>query len=88
MDAGGSGQMTVNSSWENIFRRRKKTDAIDKVLMQIPVFQDLNSRELKIIKRILHQREYGKQEVIFSQGDVGLGMYIVVSGQVEITCDP
>ena len=80
--------MTHNGSWENIFRRQKKTDAIDKILMQIPVFQDLNNRELQIIKRILHQREYGKQEIIFSQGDVGLGMYIVVSGQVEITCDP
>ena len=80
--------MTVNSSWENIFRRRTKIDAIDKILMQIPIFQDLNNRELNVIKRILHQREYGKQEGIFNQGDVGLGMYIVVSGKVEITCDP
>jgi CRP/FNR family cyclic AMP-dependent transcriptional regulator len=71
--------------WENIFKfRQKETDEIDNILIQIPIFQDLNNRELRTIKRILHQREYKKNEVIFNQGDVGLGMYIIVKGTVEI----
>ncbi len=77
----------MNKLWENIFKfRQKETDEIDNILIQIPIFQDLNNRELRTIKRILHQREYKKNEVIFNQGDVGLGMYIIVKGTVEIVC--
>jgi CRP/FNR family transcriptional regulator, cyclic AMP receptor protein len=79
----------VNKLWENIFKSpQKKKDEIDDILMKIPVFQDLNPRALKKIKCILHQREYKTNEIIFNQGDVGLGMYIIESGSVEILCDP
>jgi CRP/FNR family cyclic AMP-dependent transcriptional regulator len=79
----------VNKLWENIFKfHQKEKDEIDNILIQIPIFQDLNNRELRTIKRILHQREYKKNEVIFNQGDVGLGMYIIVKGTVEIVCGP
>src|SRR4030042_6869951 len=79
----------VNNLWDNIPTfRKKKTNEIDSILLNIPIFQDLNNNELKTIKRILHQREYKKNEVIFNQGDVGLGMYIIVRGTVDIVCDP
>lgn len=79
----------MNNLWDNIFTfRRKKTNEIDTILLNIPIFQDLNYYELKTIKRILHQREYKKNEVIFKQGNVGLGMYIIVRGTVDIVCDP
>lgn len=79
----------MNKIWENIFKlRQKNINETDKILLSIPVFQDLNHRELKTIKRILHQREYRKYEEIFRQGDVGLGMYIIVKGTVEIICNP
>jgi len=79
----------VNKLWENIFKsRQNKKDEIDDILMKIPVFQDLKPSALKKIKCILHQREYKTNEIIFSQGDVGLGMYIIERGSVEIVCDP
>lgn len=79
----------MNNLWDNIFTfRKKKTNEIDTILLNIPIFQDLNNSELKTIKRILHQREYKKNEVIFNQGDIGLGMYIIVRGTVDIVCDP
>ena len=79
----------MNNIWENIFKiRQKNADETDKILSNIPVFKDINQRDLRTIKRILHQREYRKDEVIFHQGDVGLGMYIIVSGTVEIISNP
>jgi len=79
----------MNKLWDNIFRfRQAEADEIDKVLLKIPIFQDLNNRELRKIKRILHEREYKRSEVVFNQGDVGLGMYIIVKGAVEIVCAP
>ena len=71
--------------WENIFRLRKnKSDEIDDILVRIPIFQDLKTRELAVIKRILHTREYKAKESIFNEGEVGLGMYIIVKGNVRI----
>lgn len=79
----------MNNLWDNIFRfNKKKTDKIDSILLNSPIFQDLNTNELKTIKRILHHREYKKNEVIFNQGDIGLGMYIIVHGTVDIVCEP
>ena len=75
--------------WQNIFKfRQKHFDETDKILLNIPVFQNLNHSDLKAIKRILHQREYRTNEAIFNQGDVGLGMYIIRRGEVEIICNP
>jgi CRP/FNR family cyclic AMP-dependent transcriptional regulator len=79
----------MNKLWENIFKiRQKQIDKIDDILIKIPIFQDLNQGELKKIKHILHQREYNKGEVIFNEGDVGLGMYIITGGSVKIACGP
>ncbi|MCG2722780.1 MAG: cyclic nucleotide-binding domain-containing protein [Thermodesulfovibrionales bacterium] len=79
----------MNRIWENIFKlRQKASDEIDAILLKIPVFQDLNNRELKKIKRILHQREYRSNEIIFKEGDIGLGMYIILGGEVQIVCGP
>jgi CRP/FNR family cyclic AMP-dependent transcriptional regulator len=79
----------MNELWGNIFKiRRKQIDQIDDILMKIPIFQDLDQGELRKIKHILHQREYKKDEVIFNEGDVGLGMYIIIGGSVEIVCGP
>jgi len=79
----------MNKFWGNIFKsRQQQADEIDALLVKIPVFQDLNKREIMLIKRILHQREYGKKEIIFQEGEVGLGMYIIVKGGVKILCGP
>jgi len=75
--------------WENFFKLRckqKDEDEIENILSHIPVFQDLSRRELRTVKRILHQREYRNNEVIFNEGDIGLGMYIIEKGSIRITC--
>jgi CRP/FNR family cyclic AMP-dependent transcriptional regulator len=78
----------MSKLWENIFKiRKKQIDQIDEVLMKIPVFQGLDRGELRKIRLILHQREYKKNEVIFNEGDAGLGMYIIIVGSVEIVCE-
>lgn len=79
----------MENIWDNIFRREKTgKDEIESILYKIPLFQDLNKRELGLIKRILHKREYRSGEVVFHQGDPGLGMYIIVRGIIKIVCGP
>jgi CRP/FNR family cyclic AMP-dependent transcriptional regulator len=79
----------MSNLWTNIFKpRQNEEDTIMSILTRIPVFEGLNRKELAQIERILHQREYLKAEPIFFQGDPGLGMYIIVEGDVDIISEP
>ena len=78
--------MPSDPFWSNIFRRRDKeaTDVFD-ILKKIPIFQDLGRREFNKIESILHRRNWNADEAIINEGDPGLGMYIIVAGEVRIT---
>jgi CRP/FNR family cyclic AMP-dependent transcriptional regulator len=79
----------MNSLWGNIFKvRQKKEDAIRDILKRVPIFEDLGGRDLDRIERILHRREYGQDDIIFLQGQPGLGMYIIEEGTIEILSEP
>lgn len=77
----------MNSIWGNIFRRNgdQQTRAL---LRDLPLFARLSSRELAAVERILYRRQYAAGEIIFRQGEPGVGMYIVVDGIVAIDYEP
>ncbi|MFB0517240.1 MAG: cyclic nucleotide-binding domain-containing protein [Candidatus Neomarinimicrobiota bacterium] len=71
--------------WENIFRRHdERLSETALAISHVPVFRGLSRRELRAVENIIHQREYHAGEAIFHQGDPGLGMYIIIKGQVRI----
>ena len=47
------------------------------------LFKELSPRELREADELLHERTYQKDEIVFEEGDVGLGLFIVVSGRVK-----
>ena len=73
----------MNTLWGNIFKGREK-DGIRDILRKVPVFEGLSNHDISDIERILHYREYKPDEVIFSQGTPGFGMYIIEDGSVTI----
>lgn len=77
----------MNNLWGNIFKRQKR-EGVREILKKIPVFEGLSSNEISHIERILHCREYIPDEVIFSQGTPGFGMYIIEDGSVKIVSEP
>ena len=74
----------VNFLWDNIFRQLKKDSDLNAVLKENFIFQDLSARELGLLEGIVHVRKYHAGEPVFRQGEVGIGMYIIVKGQIEI----
>lgn len=74
----------VNYVWENLFRDKNKTDNLRHKLKQNILFQDLNFNELRLVEHIINVRHYRPGEPIFKQGEVGVGMYIIASGVVNI----
>lgn len=77
----------MSNLWENIFKKQKR-DGVQDILKKIPVFEGLSNNDLSHIERILHRREYRPDEVVFSQGTPGFGMYIIEDGSVTIVSEP
>lgn len=69
--------------WDNFFSRTKQ-ESLTELLRRVPIFESLTKRELRHIEHILHRRTYEEGEFVFREGDTGLGMYIIESGEVSI----
>ncbi|PIU00228.1 MAG: hypothetical protein COT74_04645 [Bdellovibrionales bacterium CG10_big_fil_rev_8_21_14_0_10_45_34] len=75
----------VNFIWENFHRVADRKKNIEALLADNALFSGLRSRELKIIREMVHERHYRSGERVFKEGEIGIGMYIVVRGGVTIT---
>ena len=75
----------VHPIWTNIFRglQRKKSKT-EIALKLVPVFENLKKRELKEIRKIVHKREFLKNEYVFKYSTPGLGMYVIIEGEIVI----
>jgi len=71
--------------WKNYFKRTTEEKEISAILKENILFADLSSKQLKFVTNIVHLRKYRTSEVVFRQGEVGVGMYIIASGHVNIT---
>lgn len=78
----------MSGFWSNIFTPSDEDDSTLALLASVPVFGELSGKELKAVERILYRRTYTARETIFSQGDPGVGMYIIAEGEVEIRAEP
>jgi CRP-like cAMP-binding protein len=77
---------SASAIWKNLFSVDKvKKGSTEELLSKVPAFIDLTAKELKEVAAIVHRREYRINEPVFSQGDPGLGMYIIQTGDVAIT---
>lgn len=76
--------MSSASLWRNFFAPKDEQKTLRKLLQQVFVFRDLNSRDLRLILELMHERVYGPNEVVFFEGQPGSGMYIIISGEVRV----
>ncbi len=54
------------------------------ILRHVPLFQHLPRHVLKTLLSYLHVRTYRRHEVIYFEGDPGLGLYIITRGIVRL----
>ena len=67
----------------NLFATRASRKSVE-TLRNLDVFSDLTFSETLEVDELLHERTYEKGEVIFEEGDIGHGIFIVVSGKVRV----
>jgi CRP-like cAMP-binding protein len=57
---------------------------IPDVLRQCPLFAGLKPEELGKIRGIAIPRQYGKKQILFTDGEEAKGFYVVLSGKVKV----
>ncbi len=55
-----------------------------KIISETPIFKELNNEQLQKISDIALLKQVEKNEIIFSEGEEGIGFYIVASGMIKI----
>lgn len=74
----------MNYLWDNIFKRTRREADVQSTLRENILFEDLSDRELRFVESIVHVRHFHAGEPVFRQGEIGVGMYLIVKGRVEI----
>lgn len=55
------------------------------ILARVDLFSTLNKKELQTLAKSCQERSYRAGTVLFSQGDTGVGLYVLKNGKVRIT---
>ena len=50
----------------------------------VDLFRDISGEEVSHVAQIAEEREFGKEQIIFEEGDAGDSMFIIVDGAVRI----
>ena len=74
-----------NAYWNNIFTNWGKEESENvTIIKKIPIFANLNHKELEEVSKLLHDRVYKPDEYVFKRHAPGEGMFIIHSGMVNI----
>ena len=76
--------MKADSVWANIFRFVKREESLSEMLRNIPLFQNLTPKELRILERLLHIRTYEPEQSVFMEPEPSAGVYVIRFGRVDI----
>jgi CRP-like cAMP-binding protein len=55
------------------------------MLAAVPLFRDLPKRTLERLDRIAVNRSFSEGEAIVKEGDEGVGFFLILEGQVDVT---
>lgn len=71
--------------WHNFFRKQPEiTSRITDLWLTTPLFHDISRKNCRTLVPDMHHRHYRADEVIFRQGDAGIGAVLILSGEVNI----
>jgi len=54
-------------------------------LKRVDLFSSLDKKDLQVIANSCQERKYSAGTTLLSQGDTGVGLYVLISGNVRIT---
>lgn len=71
--------------WHNFFRKQPEiTSRITDLWLATPLFNKITRKHCQTLVPDMHHRHYQPDEIIFKQGDAGIGAVLILSGEVKI----
>lgn len=61
-----------------------RRNSIPRFLRNVELLKNFSDNELRILSKYMHSRKFNEKEVVFREGEVGIGFYFVFSGLIEI----
>ena len=77
-----TGQLGRLCAEMNLFSTSTSKKSVER-LSKLDVFSELTFNQVLEVSELLHERVYEKGEIVFEEGDIGHGIYVVVSGKVR-----
>ncbi len=76
----------MRTGYRRLFLQKEdaRTREIAASLRQVPLFQPLSLSALRSLAEVVHARTYRRDEVLYYEGDPGLGLYVIRSGRVRL----
>lgn len=71
--------------WANLFKTPAKKDQLEDILLSMLPFKNIDTKYFKLLIKLIHNRVYSPNEYIFMQNDPGIGLYLILKGEVSIT---
>jgi CRP/FNR family transcriptional regulator, cyclic AMP receptor protein len=68
-------------------KRGSREEQTQSILGNTPLFQKIRQQDWKLLSNLFHERKFEQGEIIFEKGMPGLGMYIILEGDVKIVGD-
>ena len=56
----------------------------EELLRKVPLFQGLDKKHLGMLAKTAHERSFPAGQAIVQEGESGIGLFVVGSGQVEV----
>jgi CRP-like cAMP-binding protein len=61
-----------------------KSDTLPRFLRKVKVLKNFSDNELRLLSKSMHLRSFGNGEKIFNQNDLGVGFFLIYTGNVDI----
>ena len=76
---------TKSSFWANLFKTPAEKSELEEVLLSMLPFKYLSKNNINLLTKLIHNRSYAANEYVFYQDDPGIGLYIIIKGEILIT---
>jgi CRP/FNR family cyclic AMP-dependent transcriptional regulator len=62
-----------------------RRDSIPRFLRNVELLKNFSDNELRILAKFMHSRKFHESDVVFREGEIGIGFYFIFSGLIELS---
>lgn len=62
-----------------------RRDSIPRFLRNVELLKNFSDNELRILAKFMHSRKFHESDIVFREGEIGIGFYFIFSGLIELS---